>query len=82
MERVAATGTGRNIVPTTQQAIRMTAGAGLQGRIHLANWIRLLTMVGGQVDLSHPHISLAGIGSVYNFTPLSLTIALGLEWSL
>jgi len=82
LERVAATGTGRNIVPSTQHAIRMTAGPGVQGRVYLANWIRLLTAVGAQIDLSHPQISLAGIGSVYNFTPLSLTIALGLEWSL
>ena len=82
LERIAATGTGRNIVPSTQHAIRMTVGVGVQGRVFLANWIRLLMAVGGQMDLSHPQISLAGIGSVHNFTPLSLTLALGLEWSL
>jgi hypothetical protein len=82
LERVAATGTGRNIVSTTQHAMRMTAGAGVQGRAYLANWIRLVTSVGGQADLSQPQISLAGIGSVYNFTQFSLAITLGLELGL
>jgi hypothetical protein len=54
MERVSASGTGRNIAPSTQHAIGMTAGAGIQGRLYLASWIRLLTTVGGQVELSRP----------------------------
>ena len=60
----------------------MTAGAAIQGRLYLASWIRLLAAVGGQVELSRPRISIKGLGSVYQFAPAALTLALGLEWIL
>jgi hypothetical protein len=82
MERVSASGTGRNIAPSTQHAIGMTAGAGIQGRLYLASWVRLLTTVGGQVELSRPEISMKGVGSVYQFAPAALSVAVGLEWIL
>jgi hypothetical protein len=82
MERVSASGTGRNIASSTQHAIGMTAGAGVQGRLYLASWIRLLAAVGGQVELTRPQISIKGLGSVYQFAPAALTVALGLEWIL
>ena len=82
MERVSASGTGQNIATSTQHAIGMTAGAGVQGRLYLTSWIRLLAAVGGQVELFRPQISIKGLGSVYQFAPAVLTVALGLEWIL
>ena len=87
LERVSARGNGRNIVQSTQQAFGMTLGAGAQGRVHLASWIRLLMAVGGQIELSRPQISVGGEQQaykfeVYQFAPAALTAALGLEWSL
>jgi hypothetical protein len=82
LERVSASGTGQNVTPSTRHAIGMTAGAGAQGRLYLASWIRLLAAVGGQVELSRPQISIDGVGSVYQFAPAALTVALGLEWIL
>jgi hypothetical protein len=64
----------------------MTLGAGAQGRVHLASWIRLLMAVGGQIELSRPQISVGGEQAykfeVYQFAPAALTAALGIEWSL
>jgi hypothetical protein len=90
VERVSATGTGRNIVQSTQHAFGMTLGAGAQGRIYLASWIRLLMVVGGQIELSRPKLSIDGEVTrftsyrfdVYQFAPAALTAALGLEWIL
>ena len=82
MERVSASGTGKNIASSTQHAIGMTAGAGIQGRLYLASWLSLLAAVGGQVELTRPQISIKGLGSVYQFSPAALTVALGLEWIL
>lgn len=82
MERVSASGTGKDIASSTQNALGMTAGAVIQGRLYLASWIRLLAAVGGQVELSRPKISIKGLGSVYQFAPAALTVALGLEWIL
>ncbi len=82
MERVSASGTGQNIESSTRHAIGMTAGAGVQGRLYLASWIDLLAAVDGQVELSRPQISIKGVGSVYQFAPAALTVALGLEWIL
>jgi hypothetical protein len=92
LERVSVTGTGRNIVQSTQHAFGMTAGAGAQGRIYLASWIRLLMAVGGKIVLSRPQISVAGGRpadnleayrfDVYEFAPAALTVAVGLEWIL
>jgi hypothetical protein len=82
IERVSASGTGRNIAQSTQHAMGVTAGAGVQGRLYLASWIRLLAAVGGQVELSRPQISMKGVGSVYQFAPAALSVAVGLEWML
>ena len=82
MERVSAGGTGRNIAASTQHAMGMTAGTGIQGRLYLASWLRLLATVGGQVELSRPQISMKGVGSVYQFAPAALSVAFGLEWIL
>jgi hypothetical protein len=90
MERVSATGTGLAIAPSTQNAFGMTLGAGAQGRVYLASWIRLLMAVGGQIELSRPQISMDGEGTpwtsdrfkVYQFTPAVFSVALGLEWIL
>jgi hypothetical protein len=92
MERVSVTGTGRNIVQSTQHALGMTLGAGAQGRVYLASWIRLLMAVGGQLQLSRPQISIAGAKpadnlepygfGVYQFSPAALSVAVGLEWIL
>ena len=82
MERVSAGGTGKDLASSTQAALGMTAGAAIQGRLYLASWVRLLAAVGGQVELSRPQISIKGLGSVYQFTPAALTLALGLEWIL
>jgi hypothetical protein len=82
LERVSARGTGRNITPSTRDSIGMTAGAGAQGRLYLASWIRLLMAVGGQVELSRPQISINGVGSVDQFAPAALLVAGGLEWIL
>ena len=90
MERVSATGTGLAIAPSTQHAFGMTLGAGAQGRVYLASWIRLLMAVGGQIELFRPQISMDGEGTpwtsdrfeVYQFTPAVFSVALGLEWIL
>jgi hypothetical protein len=92
MERVSVTGTGQNIVQSSQHAFGMTAGAGAQGRVYLTSWMRLLMAVGGQIQLSRPQISVAGAKpadnlepyrfDVYQFAPAALTLAVGLEWIL
>ena len=82
MERVSASGTGRNIVTSTQHALGMTAGAGVQGRLYLASWIRLLAAVDGRIELFRAQISMKGVASVYQFSPAALSFALGLEWIL
>jgi hypothetical protein len=68
----------------------MTLGAGAQGRVYLASWIRLLMAMGGQIELFRPQISMDGEGTpwtsdrfeVYQFTPAVFSVALGLEWIL
>jgi hypothetical protein len=97
MERVSARGTGRHVVASPQHAIGASAGAGVQGRVYLARWIRLLAAVGGEVELVRPQILIDGLGPldpdplaeppapptrVYRFAPAALTVALGLEWAL
>lgn len=87
LERVSARGNGRNIAQSTQHAFGMTVGAGAQGRVYLARWIRLLMAVGGQIELSRPQISIGGEEpayqiAVYEFAPAALLVAVGLEWSL
>jgi hypothetical protein len=97
MERVSASATGSNILPTQRHTIGVSAGAGLQGRIHLASWIRVLAAVGGEVELVRPQISIDMLGQlapppegepadpptpVYRFAPAALTATLGLEWAL
>jgi hypothetical protein len=88
LERVSASGTGRNIARSTEHAFGMTAGVGAQGRIYLASWICLLMAVGGQIELSRPQISIGGETTaytsyrfeVYQFAPAALSVAAGLEW--
>ena len=99
MERVSARGTGpeSNILPTTRHAIGMSAGAGLQGRIHLGSWLRLLAAVAGEVELVRPQFLVERLGvldpypqleppapptPVYRFAPAALTATLSLEWVL
>jgi hypothetical protein len=97
MERVSARGTGSNILPTTRHTIAVSAGAGLQGRIHLASWIRLLAAVSGEVELVRPQFLVERLGAldpdpeleepdpptpVYRFAPAAFTATLGLEWAL
>jgi hypothetical protein len=82
LERVSARGNGRNIVPDTQHATEIPLGAGAQGRLYLASWIRLLLAVGGEIELFRPQISIKGVGSVYQFAPAALSAAVGLEWIL
>jgi hypothetical protein len=62
--------------------MEMTVGAGVQGRLYLASWLRLLAAVDGQVELSRPQISMKNVGSVYQFAPAALSVAVGLEWIL
>ncbi len=91
VERVSASGTGRNVAQSAVQAWGMTVGAGVQGRVHIASWFCLLMAVGGQIELSRPHISIGGETSssgtsygfdVYQFAPAAFLAALGLEWIL
>lgn len=97
LERVTASGTGSNILPSSQKLLGMNAGAGVQGRIHLASWIRLLVAVAGEIELIRPQISIEGLGilappptgdppdpptPVYRFAPAALTGTLSLEWAL
>ena len=92
LDRVSGTGTGRNVVQSSQSAFGMTAGAGVQGRVYITRWIRLLLAVGGHIELSRPQISVAGGKpgdnlepyqfDVYQFAPAALTVAIGLEWML
>ena len=97
MERVSVSATGSNILPTQRLTIAMSAGVGLQGRIHLASWLRLLAAVGGEVELVRPQILMDRLGQlappaegepadpptpVYRFAPVALTATLGLEWAL
>ena len=82
IERVSARGNGRNVVPSTQHATELPIGAGAQGRLYLASWIRLLVAVGGEIELFRPQISIKGVGSVYQFAPAALSAAVGLEWIL
>ena len=98
IDRVSASGTGSNILPSSRHTIAMSAGAGLQGRLHLASWIRLVLAVNGEVELVRPQVLIQGLGPlappaedmeppdpptpVYRFAPAALTATLGLEWAL
>jgi hypothetical protein len=87
LDRVSARGIGRNIAQNTQRAFGMTAGAGAQGRVHFASWLRLVVGVGGQIELSRPQISVGGEEpayefAVFQFAPAALSVAVGLEWIL
>jgi hypothetical protein len=82
IERVSARGTGRGIAPTPRQSIGMSAGAGGQGRLHMASWLSLLITVGGHVSFSRPEISIDGVGFVYRVSPAALCASVGLEWVL
>jgi hypothetical protein len=85
LERVSVSGTGRNVAPSTQHSLGITAGAGVQSRLYLSRRIRLLVALAGQAELSRPQISIAGERpayqfAVYQFAPAALSVALGLEW--
>lgn len=98
IERVSASGTGSNILPSSRHTIAMSAGAGLQGRLHLASFVRLLLAVSGEIELVRPQLLIQGLGPlappakemeppdpptpVYRFAPAALTALLGLEWAL
>ena len=97
MDRVSARGAARrpesNIFPTTRHATAMSAGVGIQGRIPLASWIRLLVAVGGEIELVRPQFLVKGLGPlvpekpapstpIYQFAPAALTATIGLEWAL
>lgn len=98
IERVSASGTGSNILPSSRHTIGMSAGAGLQGRLHLASWIRLVLTLSGEVELVRPQLLIQGLGPlappardmeppdpptpVYRFAPAALTGTLSLEWAL
>jgi hypothetical protein len=98
MERVSASGTGSNILPSLRHTIGMSAGAGLQGRLYLARWLRLVAAVAGEVELVRPELSISGLGPiappardaeppdpptpVYRFASAALVATLGLEWAL
>jgi hypothetical protein len=97
MERVSASATGSNILPTARDTIGMSAGAGLQGRIHLATWLRLFAAVGVEIELVRPQFLVENLGPlepdpaqedpapptpVYRFAPAALTGTIGLEWAL
>ena len=97
MERVSARGTGSNIVPTGRHTIGVSAGAGLQGRIHLTSWLRLLAAAGVEIEFVRPQYLIEWLGPldpdpdledpapptpVYRFAPAALTGTIGLEWAL
>jgi len=92
LERVSATGAGPNVAKGTRQLFEMSVGAGAQGRIYVASWLRLVVAAGGQIQLSRPQLSVAGAQpaaylepygfEVYRFAPAVGSIAVGLEWIL
>jgi hypothetical protein len=97
MERVSANGTGPNISPIQQNTIAVDAGAGIQGRVHIRSWIRLLASVVAAVELVRPQLSIERLGplapppegdpadaptKIYGFAPASLAATLSLEWAL
>ena len=97
IDRISASGTGTHIASSEQHTIGIRAGAGVQGRLYLASWIRLLVAVEGEVELVRPQIEIKGLGPldpnpateppatptpVYRFAPAALTGTLSLEWAL
>jgi hypothetical protein len=97
MERVSANGTGPHISPTGQHAVAVDAGAGIQGRVHLRSWIRLLATVVAAVELVRPELAIKDLGpiappptgtpadpptKIYGFAPATLAATLSLEWAL
>jgi hypothetical protein len=97
MERVSARGTGSNIVPTGRHTIGVSAGAGLQGRIHLTSWLRLVAAAGVEIVFVRPQYLIQWLGPldpdpaledsapptpVFRFAPAAVAGTLGLEWAL
>jgi hypothetical protein len=92
VDRISATGTGSGLVSTPQTKLGVSLGAGLQGRIHLASFLRLLATVAGEVELLRPEIVIDQLGRlvpgkqstppIYRFAPAALTATLSLEWAL
>jgi hypothetical protein len=92
VDRISATGTGSGLVPTPQTKLGVSLGAGVQGRIHLASFLRLLAMVAGEVELRRPEIVIDQLGRlvpgkqatppIYRFAPAALTATLSVEWAL
>lgn len=98
IERISASGTGSNILPSSRHATGVNAGAGLQGRLHLASWIRLVLAINGEIELVRPQLLMQGLGPlappaedmeppdpptpVYRLAPAALAVTLGLEWAL
>jgi hypothetical protein len=80
LEHVSARGTGQDIAPAERHATWVAIGAGVEGRLHLAGWLSLLTQIDGQLELSRPQIWIDGVGLVAKLAPATLTIAIGPEW--
>lgn len=92
VDRISGTGTGSGLVSTPQTKLGLSLGAGVQGRIHLARFLRLLATVAGEVELLRPEIVIDQLGRLvpgkqstpplYRFAPAALTATLSLEWAL
>jgi hypothetical protein len=92
VDRISGTGTGSGLVSTPQTKLGVSLGVGVQGRIHLASFLRLLATVAGEVELLRPEIVIDQLGRlapgkqstppIYRFAPAALTATLSLEWAL
>jgi len=95
LERISVSGTGKNVAPSTQHTFAVSASAGVEGRLYLAGWIRLLFSVGGIVELVRPQLLINRLAqlapdsegswataTVYEFAPAALGATIGLEWAL
>ena len=82
LERVVARGTGNHITARSESATWLAPGAGAQGRLYLASWFSLLAVIGGEVEVSRPQISIDGIGNIGQLGPAAFTVTVGSEWIL
>ena len=80
LEHVSAQGSGMAVTPRTQQATWLGVGAGAQGRLHLADWLRVLVGVDAQIETASPQISIDGVGDLGQLGRAALSVTLGPEW--
>lgn len=80
VQHLSARGTGVHVGPQTGTATWFAIGAGAQGRVNVAPWLRLVLGLDAQLQVAQPSLSVDEIGPVERLLPVALLTTLGPEW--